>query len=137
MKADGGGTFAFVGSLAGDLAVPNEVAYAAAKAALHHLVRSAGAEYAPHNVRINAVAPGFVRTPRLNQRQDEATWTRIGNAIPIGRAAMPAEIAAPLMFLASDLSAHIAGEILAVDGGLGVVAAIPPVTFAPSATPTP
>ncbi|MFM0509956.1 SDR family NAD(P)-dependent oxidoreductase [Paraburkholderia sp. RL17-373-BIF-A] len=62
MKADGGGTFAFVGSLAGDRAVPNEVAYAASKAALHHLVRCAGVEYAPHNVRINAVSPGFVRT---------------------------------------------------------------------------
>ncbi|KAE8754982.1 SDR family oxidoreductase [Paraburkholderia madseniana] len=137
MKADGGGTFAFVGSLAGELAVPNEVAYASAKAALHHLVRCAGAEYAPHNVRINAVSPGFVRTPRLNQRLDEATWTRVGNAIPLGRAATPAEIAGHLLFLASDLSAHMAGEIIAVDGGLGVVAAIPSITFAPSSTPTP
>ncbi|MFL9984850.1 SDR family NAD(P)-dependent oxidoreductase [Paraburkholderia sediminicola] len=137
MKADGGGTFAFVGSLAGDRAVPNEVAYAAAKAALHHLVRCAGAEYAPHNVRINAVSPGFVRTPRLNQRLDEATWTRVGNAIPIGRAATPAEIAGHLLFLASDLSAHMAGEIITVDGGLSVLAAIPPITFAPSTTPTP
>ena len=137
MKADGGGTIAFVGSLAGDRAVPNEVAYAASKAALHHLVRCAGAEYAPHNVRINAVSPGFVRTPRLNQRLDEATWTRVGNAIPLGRAATPAEIAGHLLFLASDLSAHMAGEIIAVDGGLGVVAAIPSITFAPSSTPTP
>lgn len=137
MKADGGGTFAFVGSLAGELAVQNEVAYASAKAALHHLVRCAGAEYAPHNVRINAVSPGFVRTPRLNQRLDEATWTRVGNAIPLGRAATPAEIAGHLLFLASDLSAHMAGEIIAVDGGLGVVAAIPSITFAPSSTPTP
>ncbi|MFD1557294.1 SDR family NAD(P)-dependent oxidoreductase [Paraburkholderia silviterrae] len=137
MKADGGGTFAFVGSLAGDRAVQNEVAYAASKAALHHLVRCAGAEYAPYNVRINAVSPGFVRTPRLNQRLDEATWTRVGNAIPVGRAATPAEIAGHLLFLASDLSAHMAGEIVTVDGGLSVLAAIPEVTFAPSAAPTP
>ncbi|MEM5455677.1 SDR family oxidoreductase [Paraburkholderia phytofirmans] len=137
MKADGGGTFAFVGSLAGDRAVPNEVAYAASKAALHHLVRCAGVEYAPHNVRINAVSPGFVRTPRLNQRLDESTWTTVGRAIPIGRAATPAEIAGHLLFLASDLSAHMAGEIITVDGGLSVVAAIPAITFAPSTTPTP
>jgi NAD(P)-dependent dehydrogenase (short-subunit alcohol dehydrogenase family) len=137
MKADGGGTFAFVGSLAGDRAVPNEVAYAASKAALHHLVRTAGVEYAPYNVRINAVSPGFVRTPRLNQRLDEATWTRVGAAIPIGRAATPAEIAGHLLFLASDLSAHMAGEIVTVDGGLSVLAAIPRIAFAPSATPTP
>ncbi|WP_206996435.1 SDR family NAD(P)-dependent oxidoreductase [Trinickia mobilis] len=137
MKADGGGTFAFVGSLAGDRAIPNEVAYASSKAALHHLVRCAGAEYARHNVRINAVSPGFVRTPRLRQRLDEATWAAIDGAIPIGRAATPADIAGHLLFLASDLSAHMAGEIINVDGGIGVLAAIPNLTFAPSATPTP
>ena len=137
MKADGGGTFAFVGSLAGERVVPNEVAYAASKAALHHFVRSAGVEYGRHNIRINAVSPGFVRTPRLNQRLDEATWANVGNAIPLGRAATPAEIAGHLLFLTSDLSAHMTGEIVNVDGGLGVMAAVPKITFAPSATPTP
>jgi NAD(P)-dependent dehydrogenase (short-subunit alcohol dehydrogenase family) len=83
------------------------------------------------------VSPGFVRTPRLNQRLDEATWKTIGNAIPIRRAATPAEIAGHLLFLASGLSAHMTGEIITVDGGLSVLAAIPPITFAPSATPTP
>jgi len=137
MKADGGGSFAFVGSLAGNRAIPNETAYATSKAALHHLVRCAGAEYAPHNVRINAVSPGFVRTPRLNQRLDEAAWTAISEVIPLGRPATPAEIAGPLLFLASDLSSHLAGEIIEVDGGVGVMAKFPKVTFAPSATPTP
>lgn len=137
MKADGGGTFAFVGSLAGDRAVPNEVAYATSKAALHHLVRCAGAEYARHNVRINAVSPGFVRTPRLVQRLSEETWSAIGRAIPLGRAATPAEIAGHLLYLSSDLSAHMAGEIINVDGGIGVLAAVPDLQFAPSATPTP
>lgn len=137
MKADGGGVFAFVGSLAGELVVPNEVVYAASKAAQHHFIRAAAIEYAPHNVRINGVSPGFVRTPRLNQRLDEATWANVGKAIPIGRAATPAEIASHLLFLVSDLSAHMVGEIVNVDGGLGVMAAVPKITFAPSATPTP
>jgi NAD(P)-dependent dehydrogenase (short-subunit alcohol dehydrogenase family) len=137
MKADGGGTMAFVGSLAGNRAVPNEVAYASSKAALHHLVRCAAVEYARHNVRINAVAPGFVRTPRLNQRLDAATWAAIGEAIPVGQPATPAEIAGHLLFLVSDLSAHMTGEIVAVDGGTSLLAALPHVTFAPSATPTP
>lgn len=137
MKADGGGVFAFVGSLAGDLVVPNEVVYAASKAALHHFVRAAAIEYARYNIRINAVSPGFVRTPRLNQRLNEATWNNVGQAIPIGRAATPAEIASHLLFLASDLSAHMVGEIVNVDGGLGVIAAVPKITFAPSVTPTP
>ncbi|WP_043287728.1 SDR family NAD(P)-dependent oxidoreductase [Paraburkholderia oxyphila] len=137
MKADGGGTFTFVGSLAGERCVPNEVAYASSKAALHHFVRCAGAEYARHDVRINAVSPGFVRTPRLVQRLSEATWATIDEAIPLGRAASPADIAGHLLFLSSDLSAHMAGEIVNVDGGIGVLAAVPKLTFAPSATPTP
>ncbi len=137
MKADGGGSLVFVGSLAGNRAVPNETAYATSKAALHHLVRCAGAEYAPHNVRINAVSPGFVRTPRLIQRLDEAAWSAISEVIPLGRPATPAEIAGPLLFLASDLSAHMAGEIIEVDGGVGVMAKFPKVTFGPPPTPTP
>jgi NAD(P)-dependent dehydrogenase (short-subunit alcohol dehydrogenase family) len=135
MAADGGGSFAFVGSMSGNRAVPNQTAYAVSKAALHHLVRCAGAEYARRKVRINAVAPGYVRTPRLNQRLDASAWEAIGKVIPIGRPATPAEIAGPLLFLASDLSAHMTGEVMAVDGGAGVMAAFPDVKFAPAKTP--
>lgn len=137
MAADGGGSFAFVGSMSGNRAVPNQTAYAVSKAALHHLVRCAGAEYARRKVRINAVAPGYVRTPRLNVRLDEAAWDAIGKVIPIGRPATPAEIAGPLLFLASDLSAHMTGEVIAVDGGAGVMAAFPDVKFGPAASATP
>ena len=100
-------------------------------------MRCAGAEYAPRKVRINAVAPGYVRTPRLNQRLSEDAWAAIGKVIPIGRPATPEEIAGPLLFLASDLSAHVTGEVMAVDGGAAVLAAFPDVKFgpAPSATP--
>ncbi len=136
MAADGG-CFAFVGSMSGGRAVPNQTAYAVSKAALHHLVRCAGVEYAPRGVRINAVAPGYVRTPRLNQRLAADAWDAIGRVIPIGRPATPAEIAGPLLFLASDLSAHITGEVIAVDGGAAAVAAFPDVKFAPAQTPTP
>jgi NAD(P)-dependent dehydrogenase (short-subunit alcohol dehydrogenase family) len=137
MAADGGGSIAIVGSMSGHRAVPNLTAYAVSKAALHHLVRCAGAEYAGRGVRINAVAPGFVRTPRLNQRLSADTWAAIDKAIPTGRAATPAEIAGPLLFLASDLSAHMTGEVVAVDGGAGLMAALPDVKFAPAASPTP
>lgn len=137
MAADGGGSIAIVGSMSGNRAVPSQTAYAVSKAALHHLVRCAGAEYAPRQVRINAVAPGYVRTPRLNQRLSDEAWAAIGQVIPIGRPATPAEIAAPLLFLASDLSAHVTGEVMAVDGGAGVTAAFPDVKFGPAATATP
>lgn len=137
MAGDGGGSFAFVGSMGGERAVPNQTAYSTSKAALHHLVRCAGAEYARRGVRINAVAPGYVRTPRLNQRLDQDAWDAIGKVIPIGRPATPAEIAGPLLFLSSDLSAHMTGQVVAVDGGAGVMAAFPDVKFAPSKAPTP
>jgi len=137
MAADGGGSIAIVGSMSGNRAVPSQTAYAVSKAALHHLVRCAGAEYAPRGVRINAVAPGYVRTPRLNQRLSDDAWAAIGKVIPIGRPATPAEIAGPLLFLASDLSAHMTGEVIAVDGGAGVLAAFPDVKFGPSASATP
>lgn len=137
MAADGGGSIAFVGSMSGNRAVPNQTAYAVSKAALHHLVRCAGAEYARRGVRINAVAPGYVRTPRLNQRLGEDAWDAISKVIPIGRPATPAEIAGPLLFLASDLSAHMTGEVIAVDGGAGVMAAFPDVKFGAAAGATP
>jgi len=137
MARDGGGTITVVGSMAGDRAVPNQTAYGVAKAALHHLVRCAGAEYARQGVRVNGVAPGYVRTPRLNVRLDEEAWDAIAKVIPIGRPATPAEIAAPLLFLASDQSAHMTGQMIAVDGGAGVMAPLPDVTFGPAPQPTP
>jgi NAD(P)-dependent dehydrogenase (short-subunit alcohol dehydrogenase family) len=80
----------------------------------------------PRGVRVNVVSPGFTRTPRLNKMVSDERWAAIGEGIPLGRAATPEEIAGPLLFLSSDLSAHINGEVLAVDGGMGAMAAIPP-----------
>ncbi|WP_063900499.1 SDR family NAD(P)-dependent oxidoreductase [Burkholderia stagnalis] len=137
MAADGGGAFAFVGSMGGDRAVPRQVAYSTAKAALHHLVRCAAVEYAPRGVRINAVAPGYVRTPRLNERLSESAWAAIGRVIPLGRPAMPAEIAGPLLFLMSELSSHISGQVIGIDGGASALAAFPDVPFDAIQAPTP
>jgi NAD(P)-dependent dehydrogenase (short-subunit alcohol dehydrogenase family) len=127
----GGGTITFVGSVAGDRIIPRETAYASSKAALHHFVRGAGAEYAPRGVRVNAVSPGFVRTPRLNQMLGEEAWRAVGEAIPIGRAALPAEVAGPILFLASSLSAHMTGQIVVVDGGSTNLTPFPKVFGAP------
>jgi NAD(P)-dependent dehydrogenase (short-subunit alcohol dehydrogenase family) len=128
----GGGTITFVGSLAGSMAIRNQVAYGAAKAALHHLVRSYSLECARDGVRINAVAPGFIRTPRLNRMLNEEQWQTIGKFVPLGRAALPSEIAAVLLFLSCDLSSHVTGQVLSVDGGVGAVAALPELQFGPA-----
>jgi len=130
LKQAGGGTITFVGSMAGLRAVRDQVAYGTAKAALHHLVRSAAAELARDGVRVNAVAPGFIRTPRLEQILAADQWKLIEQAIPLGRAARPHEIAGPILFLASELSSHVTGHVLTVDGGLANEAALPVLTFA-------
>jgi NAD(P)-dependent dehydrogenase (short-subunit alcohol dehydrogenase family) len=126
----GGGAITFVGSISGMACLPNEVVYSASKAALHHLARAAALEFGPRGVRVNAIAPGFTRTPRLNKLVPEERWKAIGEGIPLGRAATPDEIAGPLLFLSSDLGAHINGAVIAIDGGLGAMAAIPPAFIA-------
>ena len=131
LREGGGGSMAFVGSLAGLRSVRDQVAYGTAKAALHHLVRGMAVELARDRIRVNAVAPGFIRTPRLEVLLAADQWRLVEEAIPLGRAAQPFEIAAPLLFLVSDLSSHITGQVLAIDGGLGNAAALPPLRFGP------
>lgn len=122
---ESGGSFTFVGSLAGNSAVKQQTVYGAAKAALHHLVRGVALEYAPRQVRVNAVAPGFIRTPRLLQLLSPEMWRRVEGAIPLGRAADPVEIAGCVLFLASRLAAIVTGQVIGADGGTGIAAALP------------
>jgi NAD(P)-dependent dehydrogenase (short-subunit alcohol dehydrogenase family) len=121
----GGGSMMFVASMSGLTQVPGQVAYGAAKAALIQLVAGMGLELGPSHVRVNAVAPGFVRTPRLNTMLSESNWGEIGKHIPLGAPASPAEIAAPILFLCSDMASHITGQTLLVDGGMAGVVNLP------------
>ena len=84
-----GGPVTFVGSMSGNRVVPNQIMYGTSKAALHHLVRGAAAELGAQGIRVNAVAPGFIRTPRLLQLLDQAQWAEIDKRVPSGRAATP------------------------------------------------
>ncbi len=118
IAAAGGGSMVFVASMAGIVSLRGQSAYGAAKAALIHLVASMGKELGPRRVRVNAVAPGIVRTPRLNAMLDDNQWSEIERMVPLGAAALPSEIAAPILFLASDLASHVTGQTLLVDGGL-------------------
>lgn len=126
----------FVSSLAGQKVCENETVYGAAKAALDHLVRGAAVEFGPKGVRVNAVAPGFVRTPRLNAALNEEFWTGLKSYIPTGGAAEPEDIAGPLLFLSSRLARNINGVVLPVDGGVSVMAALPKIPLKGQATRT-
>jgi len=112
LAAAGGGSMVFVGSMSGVTKIPGQVAYGTAKAALHQLVAAAANELGPSGIRVNAVAPGFARTPRLNAMLGEAQWEAIGRLTALGRAADPSEIAAVILFLACELSSHVTGQVL-------------------------
>lgn len=127
-----GGPLTFVGSMSGNRAVANQIVYGTAKAALHHLVRGASTELGPKGIRVNAIAPGFIRTPRLLELLDQAQWDQIDRQVPSGRAATPEEIASTLLFLSSDMAAHVNGVVMPVDGGVSVTAALPDLKFGPA-----
>lgn len=96
-------------------------AYTAAKTGLIGLVKAMAVELAPHRVRVNAVSPGAVDTPRYRQRiTDEAELQRLRAHFapaPLDRMATPEDVASAFRFLASDAAAYITGHNLIVDGG--------------------
>jgi NAD(P)-dependent dehydrogenase (short-subunit alcohol dehydrogenase family) len=119
MAAGGGGAMVFVASVSGITSAPRHGAYGAAKAGLMSLVRTGAVELGPSNVRVNAVAPGVVWTPRVSAFLGEAGRTLNTDNTPLRRVAQPADIAAAILFLASDLAGYVTGQTLVVDGGVG------------------
>ncbi|GAA1948073.1 SDR family NAD(P)-dependent oxidoreductase [Nocardioides panacihumi] len=118
-----GGSVTFVASVAGMTSSPKTSAYGADKAALMSLVRTAAVELGPLGVRVNAVAPGVVRTPR---QQANPRWTRdlvVANVerTPLRKVAYPSDIASVLLFLSTPLAGHVTGHTITVDGGNSIV----------------
>ena len=91
-------------------------AYNASKAAVHQLTKSLAAEWARHGVRVNALAPGYVKTEMapVDDPQFKPLWV---NDPPMGRYALPAEMGPSVVYLASDASSFVTGAVLVVDGG--------------------
>ncbi len=118
LAAGSGGVLAFVASVSGLTSAPRHAAYGAAKAGLMSLVRSAAVELGPAGVRVNAVAPGVVWTPRVSVLLGEEGEARNVANTPLRRVAQPADIAAALLFLCSDLASYVTGQTLVVDGGV-------------------
>jgi NAD(P)-dependent dehydrogenase (short-subunit alcohol dehydrogenase family) len=116
LAENGGGTITLVGSRAGLRPLPNQAIYGSMKAALHHLVRSAAMELGPRNIRVNAVSPGFVFTPRVKKALSSEDWKRVEATNPLRRMAEPDDIAKSILFLSSDLASYVTGNILVLDG---------------------
>jgi NAD(P)-dependent dehydrogenase (short-subunit alcohol dehydrogenase family) len=90
--------------------------YAVSKAGVHHLTRSLAAEWAPHGVRVNAIAPGYTKTEISDI--DDPKWKHYWiDEVPMQRYAQSAEIAPSALYLASAASTFVTGEILVIDGG--------------------
>lgn len=118
MARTGGGCFVNMASVTGVVGSPGQVAYAASKGAVIALTKSAAKELAPQNIRVNAVAPGIVKTERFEELY-EATGDKINDRIEkiaLGRLGTPQDIANAVSFLASDRASYISGQILGVDG---------------------
>lgn len=115
-----GGTFAFVSSVSGVRGAQEHSAYGAAKAALISLMRSAAVELGPRGIRVNAVAPGVILTPRTQESlfADPDFVAAQENNVPLGRFGDTSDIAGALMFFTLPASAYVTGQNLIVDGGV-------------------
>lgn len=111
------GNIVNVSSTAGQRGEPFHSHYAASKGAIISLTKSLAVELAPHNIRVNCVAPGWVDTDMSHSSLVGDDKEDILGKIPLGRAGTAEEIAGCILFLASDLSAYVNGEILNANGG--------------------
>ncbi len=97
---------------------PNIVHYCASKGGIAAMTEALALELAPYNIRVNAIAPGMIDTPMINQvKQDPKSIGGILARVPLGRVGKPEEIADLVLFLASDKSSYITGSIVVIDGG--------------------
>ena len=118
MARSGGGNFVNIASITGVVGSPGQVAYSSTKGAVISITKSAAKELAPLNIRVNAVAPGIIKTERfeeLYQASGDKIDGRISR-IALGRLGTPQDVANAVVFLASDRASYISGQILGVDG---------------------
>lgn len=122
LQADGG-SIVFTASLAAIKGGPGMTAYSASKGAIVAFGRALAAELAPSGVRVNTICPGWIDTPFNQPAIDfmggrESQEAAVRRGVPLGRQGTPDEIASGVLFLASDASSYMTGQILVIDGGV-------------------
>ena len=114
------GNIVNISSVSGIHPLPGQVNYAAAKAGVIGFTKSLAREVAQFNIRVNAVAPGFIETD-MTAGLDEKYRKRLQESIPAGRFGTPDEVARVGLFLLSNASQYVTGEVIQIDGGLGLL----------------
>lgn len=109
------GSIIITSSIIGRTGNKGQTAYAASKAATLGMMQSAAKELGPDSIRVNAIAPGFIETDMTAQLSDRIRAERL-NGIALNRTGMPEEVADVALFLASDLSRYVSGQVIGVDG---------------------
>ena len=111
------GAIVNISSIFGFTGFATRAHYSAAKAGVVGFTKALALEMAPYQVRVNAVAPGFIATPRVRRVYTDEGWQKRIDPIPMKRAGEPDEIAEAVFFLASPASVYITGQTLHVNGG--------------------
>ena len=122
MRANGGGSIIHIGSIEGLAANPEHAAYCASKGGVHALTRAMAVDLGGDAIRVNAIAPGWIRSGLSDNYIDSqpdpgAAWEGLYKMHPLGRIGEPGDVGQLAVFLASDASAFVTGQIIVIDGG--------------------